>query len=160
MFYPLHIINLEILKVMNKTKIFLNLEIFKKILFLVIIILGSFFSIEILLWFMVLHSFISFVINSLYSKLLINLGFFEQVKIMIKPIIVVIISASPLGYLRYVWKDEGIVSVSIALTIIMVLVLALSHLFNLRFINLLRNLNLKLIDTRYKTIFTFKRGGI
>ena len=82
MLYPLHAINLNILQVKGRSDLFLKLEIIKKIISvsLVAIAIISGWGILGLIWVMVLNSIISFIINSNYSKEIIDYSTWDQVR--------------------------------------------------------------------------------
>lgn len=86
--YPVHAINLNILTVMGKSDLFLKLEIIKKIIGVVPIIIGVFIGIKMMLWAGVASSFLSFAINAYYSERLINYSFGNQFKDILPFIIV------------------------------------------------------------------------
>jgi len=78
MLYPLHAINLNMLKAMNRSDLFLRLEIIKKILVIPVIAIGIRFGMIVLLWGMVLNSFLAYFINVYYSARLLNYSTAEQ----------------------------------------------------------------------------------
>jgi len=82
MLYPLHAINLNILQVKGRSDLFLKLEIIKKASFTAIIIIVLFLKLGIigLLWGSVLSSYISYFINTIYSKKLISYSIKDQIK--------------------------------------------------------------------------------
>ncbi len=80
MLYPLHAINLNILKVKGRSDLFLKLELVKKTLAIGPIVIGVFYGIEYMLWGSVLNSFVAFFLNSYYSAGLINYSTKEQLK--------------------------------------------------------------------------------
>lgn len=80
MLYPLHAINLNILKVKGRSDLFLKLEVIKKLLAIGPIILGVFLGIEYMLWGSVFNSFVAYFLNSYYSANLINYPTIEQIK--------------------------------------------------------------------------------
>lgn len=82
MLYPLHAINLNILQVKGRSDLFLRLEIIKKFVsvILIIIVISMKLGILGLIWIMVLNSVISFIINSYYSKDIINYSTWNQIK--------------------------------------------------------------------------------
>lgn len=86
--YPVHAINLNILTVMGRSDLFLKLEIIKKIIGVVPIIIGVFIGIKMMLWAGVASSFLSFAINAYYSERLINYAFGKQFKDILPFIIV------------------------------------------------------------------------
>jgi len=65
--YPIHAYNLNILQIKGRSDLFLKLEIYKKILTVVILGLSLYFGIYGLLWGQVITSCLSFFINTHYS---------------------------------------------------------------------------------------------
>ena len=80
MLYPLHAINLNILQVKGRSDLFLKLEIIKKIIATIPIVIGIFWGIELMLWGSVCSSFIAFFLNSYYSAPLIGYPTSRQIK--------------------------------------------------------------------------------
>lgn len=80
MLYPLHAINLNILQVKGRSDLFLKLEILKKALGIIPVVLGIFVGINYMLWGAVVLSFICYFLNSYYSGKLIDYSAKEQIK--------------------------------------------------------------------------------
>lgn len=80
MLYPLHAINLNILQVKGRSDLFLKLEIIKKVIATIPIVIGIFWGIELMLWGSVCTSFIAFFLNSYYSAPLIGYPTLHQIK--------------------------------------------------------------------------------
>ena len=78
--YPVHAFNLNILNVKGRSDLFLKLEIIKKILITIAIIVALNFGIYGLLWSSVFVSILAFFINTHYSGKFINYTAWEQVK--------------------------------------------------------------------------------
>jgi O-antigen/teichoic acid export membrane protein len=78
--YPIHAYNLNILYVRGRSDLFLKLEVIKKILIVIILVVSSFFGIYGLLWGQVVFSFIALFINSYYSGKFIDYGFGKQIR--------------------------------------------------------------------------------
>lgn len=77
--YPLHAINLSILKVKGRSDLFLYLEVVKKILVAVILSVSIDFGIIGILVGQMVSSFLAYVPNSYYSAKLIDYGIKEQI---------------------------------------------------------------------------------
>ena len=86
--YPVHAINLNVLTVMGRSDLFLKLEIIKKIIGTIPIVIGIFLGIKVMLWAGVVSSFLCFAINAHYSEKLINYSFLNQFKDILPFIIV------------------------------------------------------------------------
>lgn len=72
MLFPLHAINLNILQVKGRSDLFLRLEVIKKIVAIIPIVLGISYGIVFMLCGSVCTSFIAYFLNSYYSAGLIN----------------------------------------------------------------------------------------
>lgn len=79
MMYPLHSINLNMLKVQGRTDLFLKIEVMKKILAIPVIIIGVIFGIKIMIAGMILNSFFAYFLNSYWSGKFLNYSLKEQV---------------------------------------------------------------------------------
>ena len=78
--YPIHAYNLNILNVMGRSDLFLRLEIFKKVLIVVVIAVSLNFGIFGLLYGSVILSIMALFINSHYSGKFIDYSAWEQTK--------------------------------------------------------------------------------
>lgn len=77
---PLQTYNLNILNVMGRSDLILNLSIIKKIVFIIGVAISFQFGIIGLLWWSVINSFISFLLNSYFSGGFINYSTLMQLK--------------------------------------------------------------------------------
>lgn len=78
--YPLHSYNLNILMVKGRTDLFLYLEIAKKVITVIGIIIALPYGIYGLLYFQIINSFLAYIINSFYSGRMINYSTWDQIK--------------------------------------------------------------------------------
>ncbi len=78
MLFSLHSLNLNMLNAKGRSDLFLRLEIIKKILIIPVIIIGVHYGMLVLLWGMVINSFFSYLLNSMYSAKLIDYPTTEQ----------------------------------------------------------------------------------
>ena len=85
--YPIHSICLILIKAIGRSDIFLKLEVYKKGVNLIILILSIGYSIEVLLWGIVAGSVIGLLINLLTVIRLLNLSLFVSFKAAITPVI-------------------------------------------------------------------------
>ncbi|MEJ6981367.1 lipopolysaccharide biosynthesis protein [Pedobacter sp. P351] len=76
--YPLHAYNLNILKVKGRSDLFLKLEVVKKIISVIGIVIAIPFGIYGLLYFQLIFSVLGYFINSFYSGKIIGYTFKEQ----------------------------------------------------------------------------------
>ena len=78
--YPLHALNLNMLKVAGRSDLFLKLEIVKKIIAICPILFGIFISIKWMLWGSVLSGLFAYWLNSFYSGKMIGYGSLAQLR--------------------------------------------------------------------------------
>ncbi len=78
--YPFHVYNLNILNVKGRSDLFLRLEIIKKVLLILTILVSIPFGMFGLLWGMVVSSVLSLFINTHYSGKFINYNGLQQIK--------------------------------------------------------------------------------
>lgn len=78
--YPLHAINLNMLQVKARTDLFLILEIIKKTIGVIPVLLGIFVGIYWMLWSSVAIGIVCYFLNSFYSGRLIGYGVWSQIK--------------------------------------------------------------------------------
>lgn len=78
--YPLHSINLNMLQIQGRSDIFLYLEIIKKIIGVVPLLLGIFVNIYWMLWGVVVTGVIAFFLNSYYTGKKLNYNSWMQLK--------------------------------------------------------------------------------
>lgn len=80
MLYPLHAINLNMLAIQGRSDLLLNLEIVKKSIAVIPVLLGIFIDIYWMLWGSVVTGFISYYLNAYYSGRYLSYSIWEQVK--------------------------------------------------------------------------------
>lgn len=84
--YPIHAFNLNVLKVKGRSDLFLKVEVIKKVIWGIFIIISYDQNILVLVSSSVVVSVLSIYINVYYSKKFISYGFLQQVSDMIYPI--------------------------------------------------------------------------
>ncbi len=80
MFYPVHTANLNALKAMGRSDLFLKLEVIKDVSGLVVILVAMRFGVMTMAYSMILISVLSQVVNSWPNKKLLNYSYLEQLK--------------------------------------------------------------------------------
>lgn len=78
--YHLHSINLNVLKVLGRSDLFLKLEILKKVNIVIALAIGVPLGIHGMLWMLVGASVVALFINTWYTERLIGYGFGSQIK--------------------------------------------------------------------------------
>ncbi|AEI14064.1 polysaccharide biosynthesis protein [Flexistipes sinusarabici DSM 4947] len=77
---PVHSVNLNILKVKGRSDLFLYLEVFKKLLVVVVLFLSSFYGIFAILFGRIINSILGYIPNSYFSAKLIGYGTKQQIR--------------------------------------------------------------------------------
>ncbi len=80
MFYPINVLNLNLLKVLGRSDIHLRLEVIKKALATPIIVVGIFYGIRHMLWGMIVIALAGYLLNSYYTGKFIDYPTLEQAK--------------------------------------------------------------------------------
>ena len=80
MLYPLHSLNLNMLQVEGRSDLFLKLDIIKKVIAVLHLLMGFFISIYWMLWGSVITGFFAYYLNSYYSGKLLNYSIVSQIK--------------------------------------------------------------------------------
>lgn len=98
MWYPIHAINLNLLQVKGRSDLFLRLEIAKKILGVVIMVVTIPLGILAMCYGGVVSSVLCLFINTYYTGKLINVGFYKQMKDLF-PILIISLMSGLAAYL-------------------------------------------------------------
>jgi len=80
MFYPIHTANLNAIKAMGRSDMFLKLEIIKKVVGMVVLLSTMWFGVMTMAYSLLFTSVVSQIINSWPNKKLLNYGYLEQLK--------------------------------------------------------------------------------
>ena len=91
MFYPIHTANLNAIKAMGRSDLFLKLEITKKVVGIVLLLSTMFISVEAMAYSLLISALTSMIINSWPNKKLLNYSFFDQIKDIVPSIILALI---------------------------------------------------------------------
>jgi O-antigen/teichoic acid export membrane protein len=89
-FYPLHSLNINLLSLLGRSDLFLKLELIKKILLILLIVIGYNFGIFGLIWSNVLSSVLALAINTYYSSQFLNYSAISQILDLIPTILIVL----------------------------------------------------------------------
>ncbi len=79
-FYPIHTANLNAIKAMGRSDIFLKLEIAKKTVGIVLLLASMWFGVMAMAYSLLLSTIASSFINALPNRKLLNYNYFEQIK--------------------------------------------------------------------------------
>lgn len=80
MFYPIHTANLNAIKAMGRSDIFLKLEYIKKAIGLTLLLSSMWFGVMMMAYSLLLSTFLGMLVNSWPNRKLLDYGFKEQIK--------------------------------------------------------------------------------
>ena len=80
MFHPIHTANLNAIKAMGRSDLFLKLEIWKKVTGMIIFLSTMFISVKAMAYSLLISTLISMIINSWPNTKLLNYSFLEQMR--------------------------------------------------------------------------------
>ncbi|MGN0171109.1 MAG: lipopolysaccharide biosynthesis protein [Lachnospiraceae bacterium] len=90
MFYPIHTANLNAIKAMGRSDLFLKLEIWKKVIGMILLLATMFISVKAMAYSLLISTLTSMVINAWPNKKLLGYSFLEQMKDILPSIILAI----------------------------------------------------------------------
>ena len=104
MFYPIHTANLNAIKAMGRSDLFLKLEIVKKIMGLTVLLITMWHGVMVMAYSLLLTSVLSQIINSWPNKKLLNYPYSEQLKDILSGILL----ATGMGLIVYAVQFLGL----------------------------------------------------
>lgn len=100
--YPLHAINLNMLQVQGRSDIFLYLEIIKKVLGLIPLVIGVFCNIYWMLIASIVNGVIALFLNTYYTGVKLGYTTWMQIKDISYDYILAVIAAIPVFFIKYI----------------------------------------------------------
>lgn len=91
MFYPIHTANLNAIKAMGRSDLFLKLEIAKKVVGMVLLLSTMWFGVMAMAYSLLVSSVLSQIINSWPNRKLLNYGYLEQLKDILPGIVLAVL---------------------------------------------------------------------
>lgn len=80
LFYPIHTANLNSIKAMGRSDLFLKLEVWKKVIGMILLLVTMFISVKAMAYSLLISTLTSMIINSWPNKKLLKYSFLEQIK--------------------------------------------------------------------------------
>ena len=90
MFYPIHTANLNAIKAMGRSDLFLKLEIAKKAVGMVLLISTMWFGVMAMAYSLLVSSLVCQIINAWPNRRLLNYGYLEQLKDILPSILIAV----------------------------------------------------------------------
>ncbi|MES2139014.1 MAG: lipopolysaccharide biosynthesis protein [Bacteroidota bacterium] len=136
--YPIHAYNLNILNVKGRSDLFLKLEIIKKVIIAISVIVALQFGVFALLWSQIVISVVAFYINTHFTGKILNYNSWEQTKDIFPIIMIAIIAGClvfGLDYFLEVKKQFDIIRIIAGCIIGLVTYIGLAFLLKMNLIN-------------------------
>lgn len=130
MWYPVHAINLNLLQVKGRSDLFLRLEIIKKVIITVAIILSVPFGIIGICIGSVCTSIICLAINTFYTGKLIHVGFVRQMRDM-APTLLASLAMGAVVYFAVMPFGSDVVKLAVGIPVGMLVYLAIAKVFRM-----------------------------
>lgn len=106
MLYPIHAFNLNILQVYGRSDLFLKLEIIKKCITAISVIIAFQYGVLGLVWSSVFTSFAALGVNMFYSSKLINYPIYKQIKDLNVTFVIAFFTAFVMYKITFVFSDS------------------------------------------------------
>lgn len=113
--YPVSCLSLNILNVKGNSKLLFYLEVFRKAVFLTIILISMFFSIDFFIWMQAVYSIVQLFINIYFSGKQIDFGIIPQLKVTFPLIILAFICCIPAVIVTYFSEVSNVLGICINL---------------------------------------------
>lgn len=130
--YPLQLINVNILKVMGRSDLYLQNEVIEKIISIPAIIAGAILGMRALLWGIVINSFLVYIVNTFYSSRMIKYPLKKRMLDLAAIIAHVIIMICLSLFIGHILGGGYIVSILIKVLVMLIYVVLSGTIFKLR----------------------------
>ncbi|WP_129594609.1 lipopolysaccharide biosynthesis protein [Seramator thermalis] len=139
--YPIHSYNLNILKTKGRSDLFLKLEIIKKIITVLVLLLTFRLGIIGLLWGMVVTSFIALTINCHYSGKFLHYSIWDQFKDLLPSILLSLYTGSVLWLFdAHVMTDcEDFIRLFVGTILGIIIYIGTAFIFKFKELNFIKN---------------------
>jgi teichuronic acid exporter len=132
MMWPMHMLNISVLKAQGRSDLYFNLALIKKTVTVILTITGSFYGIIAIAWAQVASSIFSLLVNSYYSRILLNYGIAKQIRDLLPCLATALLSGYGMWQTTYSLKLPDTMELIIALMIGAVLYLTASVIFRIQ----------------------------
>lgn len=143
--YPIHAYNLNILNAKGRSDLFLKLEILKKLLVIIIILLMIPFGMYGLVWAQVILSVMALFINTFFTGKFLNYNIFQQLKDLFPSIAV----ATFIGLILWLFDKEilysqkDLIRIIVLTTLYLIIYFGITYMLRFKELILIKNIILK-----------------
>ena len=146
-FFPIHTANLNAIKAMGRSDLFLTLEIIKKIVGVVAIAISMWFGVEWMAYSLLITTVLSQIINSFPNKKLLNYSYIHQVKDMLPQILLSCAMGAAVFAINFIGLSDTI-TLLIQVPLGVIIYVAGSYIFKLESFNYLLNMIMGFLKKR------------
>lgn len=150
-FYPIHTANLNAIKAMGRSDLFLKLEIIKKSIGLIVIILTMQISVLAMAYSLIFTSITSQIINSYPNKKLMNYSYLEQLKDMLPQIGLSLFMGAVVYCVKFIGLND-ILTLLIQVSVGAIIYITLSKVFRIDSFEYLINTVKGLLNRKKKEV--------
>lgn len=149
MFYPIHTANLNAIKAMGRSDLFLKLEIAKKIVGMILLLSTMWSGVMAMAYSLLVSSITSQIINSWPNKKLLGYGYFEQLRDILPSVLIALFMGGCINLVKLLgFSDFLMILVQVPLGAF--IYVGLSALFHLEAYVYLKNVFLSIIGKNFK----------
>lgn len=135
-FYPIHTANLNAIKALGRSDVFLILEVWKKVTGLIVLLLTMWHGIMLMAYSLLFTSFLSQIINSWPNKTLLNYGYIQQLKDILPSIFLACFTAGCMFLVRILHVNL-LITLILQIFIGIIVYLIISYFLRLKIFNYL-----------------------
>lgn len=136
-FWPLHVINLQVLKAQGHSALFFRLELIKKVVGTLFLVAGSLYGVIGMVYGILASGLASFYINAYYTRVFLQYGAWQQTKDFLPVLAITAPMAVLVGWMGHVWNATAWVELPVlsllgaAIFLVLVYLARLPHLSEL-----------------------------
>lgn len=130
MFYPIHTANLNAIRAMGRSDIFLKLEIEKKVVDMILLLSSMWFGVTAIAYSLLASSVLSQIINSWPNKSLLHYGYLKQLKDILPGIVMAVVMGIIISFITWFHLPE-LIQISIQILVGILVYILLSKLFRI-----------------------------
>lgn len=136
--YPIHALNLNVLKVIGRSDLFFKLEIYKKALITFALLITLPFGLKALIYGQIVCSLISLYINTIYSKRYIDYSFYSQLIDLLPALLISLIMAALL-WISLSFLESSVWKLTFSLIMGPLIYVSLALFFNVNDIKIIKS---------------------
>lgn len=149
MFYPIHTANLNAINAMGRSDYFLKLEIAKKVIGMLLLLLTMRISVMAMAYSLLVSMVTSMVINSWPNKKLLKYSFIEQIIDILPNIFIAILMGGVVSTI-YIFKLSDVMTLAIQIPLGAIVYIGLSIIFKIEEFQYLKNMTEEMLKIKKK----------